>query len=88
MAIGSTMILEVRDENSKPGDAPRETMVRLRAVRSFEIQPYLKSVQVSVPDPHFPLFYDEGDVLELPFSQAVRLIASGAAVIVRDGEER
>lgn len=78
----------MKDEDSKPGDAPRETMVRLRAVRSFGIQPYLNSAQVNVPDPHFPLFYGEGDVLELPFSQAIRLIASGAAVTVRDDEYR
>ena len=78
----------MKQRDSEPGDAPRETMVRLRAVRSFEIQPYLNSAQVSVPDPHFPLFYGEGDVLELPFSQAVRLIASGAVVTVRDDEER
>ena len=63
-----------------------ETMVRLRALRSFSIQPYLKNV--NVPDPHFPLFYGEGDILELPFSQAIRLIASGNAARVMDDEER
>jgi len=75
-------------QDSIPGDAHPETMVRLRAIRSFGIQPYLKGARLSVPDPHFPLFYGEGDILEVPFSQAIRLIASGMAVRPTDDEGR
>lgn len=70
----------------KPQDAHPETIVCLRALRPFAIQPYLKNLSVSVPDPHFPLFYSEGDTLEVPFSQAIRLMASGNAA--RADEER
>ena len=71
-------------EDSKPEEAHPETMVRVRAVREFGIQPYLKSVSTNVPDPYFPLFYREGETLEVPFSQAIRLIASGVAERVKD----
>lgn len=69
-------------------DTHPETMVRLRALRSFGIQPYLKGMNLNVPDPHFPLFYREGDILEVPFSQAIRLIASGNAARATDDEPR
>ncbi|WP_204101548.1 hypothetical protein [Occallatibacter savannae] len=63
-------------------------MVRLRALRSFGIQPFLKGQHLRVPDPNFPLFYNKGDIVVVPFSQAIRLIAAGHAARVTEDDAR